>query len=186
MVTWKGLNTETPQRGNVSKKRTHKTNLMSSSLIKKITIILPLIQGKLGCATGYEGGPSAAARMATRGPSAETRTKELECSIFKVRIVISWSIDSIGREFQARFPLSTNIISIIINKTNIFFEINFFTFFLILHFNRIHPLTFQLCIFGDLKYSLSQNFNFPNQKPFCCCSIKVHNDFINEFTQALE
>ena len=43
MVTWKGLNTETPQRGNVSKKRTHKTNLMSSSLIKKITIILPLI-----------------------------------------------------------------------------------------------------------------------------------------------
>ena len=26
---------ETPQHGNVSKKRTHKTNLMSSSLIKK-------------------------------------------------------------------------------------------------------------------------------------------------------
>ena len=43
-VTWKRLNTETPQRGNVSKKRTHKTNLMSSSLIKKnLTIILPLI-----------------------------------------------------------------------------------------------------------------------------------------------
>ena len=28
--------TETPQHGNVSKKRTHKTNLMSSSNIKKI------------------------------------------------------------------------------------------------------------------------------------------------------
>ena len=35
-VTWKRLNTETPQRGNVSKKRTHKTNLMSSSLNFKI------------------------------------------------------------------------------------------------------------------------------------------------------
>ena len=34
-VTWKRLNTETPQHGNASKKRTHKTNLMSSSLIKK-------------------------------------------------------------------------------------------------------------------------------------------------------
>jgi len=34
-VTWKRLKTETPQHGNVSKKRTHKTNLMSSSLMKK-------------------------------------------------------------------------------------------------------------------------------------------------------
>ena len=35
MVLWKRLNTETPQHGNASKKQTHKTNLMSSSLIKK-------------------------------------------------------------------------------------------------------------------------------------------------------
>ena len=36
---------ETPHHGNASKKRNHKTNLMSSSLIKKniLTIILPLI-----------------------------------------------------------------------------------------------------------------------------------------------
>ena len=36
MVTWKRLNTETPQHGNASKKQNHKTNLMSSSLNLKL------------------------------------------------------------------------------------------------------------------------------------------------------
>ena len=36
MLRWKRLTAETFHHGNASKKRTHKTNLMSSSLIKKI------------------------------------------------------------------------------------------------------------------------------------------------------
>ena len=44
LVTWKRLNTETPQHGNASKKQNHKTNLMPSSNIKNnLTIIIPLI-----------------------------------------------------------------------------------------------------------------------------------------------
>ena len=35
-VTWKRLNTETPQQENASKKNNHKTNLMSSSLNLKL------------------------------------------------------------------------------------------------------------------------------------------------------
>ena len=41
-VTWNCLNTETPQHGNASKKRTHKTNLMSSSLIKRNNLKISL------------------------------------------------------------------------------------------------------------------------------------------------
>ena len=39
-VLWKRLTAETSHHGNASKKRTHKTNLMSSSLIKKLFLAL--------------------------------------------------------------------------------------------------------------------------------------------------
>ena len=37
-VTWKRLNTETPQHGNVSKKRTHKTNTNLRSLMVSVLL----------------------------------------------------------------------------------------------------------------------------------------------------
>ena len=73
-VTWKRLNMETPQHGNVSKKRTHNTNLMSSSLIKKINNYFTINLGEVRLRRKLRRGPSAVARMAIRGPSTETRT----------------------------------------------------------------------------------------------------------------